>query len=85
MKPVIKKLLINALKDLREQRENNGCNDLFEDEPLLKGISKPEQKELFALIKKEMPELVKELDAKKLTHLFDTNLVELLEKECVKL
>ena len=59
-KELLKKLVLNALEQLNDYYGNEGCNDLFKTDPLLKGISKEE----FLTIQKEwnqlFPEKVKE-------------------------
>ena len=60
-KELLKKLVLNALEQLNDYYGNEGCNDLFKTDPLLKGISKEE----FLTIQKEwnqlFPKKVKEM------------------------
>ncbi len=81
MEPIIKKLLLNALTDYLDYLDDLGCNDLFKDDPLLKGINQKEQAKILTQIKKYLPELVKEIKPQKLTEVFNTSLVELLIKK----
>lgn len=68
MHPVIKRLLINLLKNLNDRMDNDSCNDLSEnikDEPLLEGISKKDflslQRDWARLFPEEAAELDNEL------------------------
>ena len=85
MSPLLKKLLINALEGYEDELDNCGCNDLFNDDPLIKDLSKKELKELFDNIKVEFPDLVKELQAKSVFQLFNTNITEYLIEKIKKL
>jgi hypothetical protein len=55
-KELLKKLVLNALGELNRYYGNEGCNDLYKTDPLLKGISKEE----FLTIQKEWNELFPE-------------------------
>ena len=45
-KPLLKKLILNALKDYKDYLDSEGCNDLGKDDPLLNEVNEDERKQL---------------------------------------
>ena len=75
--PVFKKLLLNALNHLKDYLSYEGYNDLDDNSPLLKDISKEEKLELEKLFVELCPKQVKEYNSKKI--LFNFQLIAILK------
>ena len=73
-----KKLLLNALGELNERYSDDGCNDLYPDDPLLKGISKKKLKEIEKEWREKFPQEAEDYDGKMV---FNICLIDLLTKE----
>ncbi len=56
MSPLLKKLVVNALKELSDRYNSDGCNDLEKDDPLLKGVSGEEFTVIHAAWAKHLPQ-----------------------------
>ncbi len=76
-KALLNKLVKNALQDLADRYGNDGCNDLMSDDPLLRGVSKAELKEVEKRWAKLFPGEAKELGNELL---FNAQLVATLVK-----
>lgn len=73
---LLHKLLQNTISALSDRYGNDGCNDIFDDEPLLKNVSNGELK----IIEKEFIRLFPEEAAEYNKMIFNTQILDVLEK-----
>lgn len=77
-KEIYQKLIENVLMDLNERYGDDGCTDLYDDDPLLKGLSKKELLKINKEWVEKFPVEAKEHDAREM--LFSSHLIDLLLK-----
>jgi hypothetical protein len=77
-KNLLKRLLLNVIETLNDRLGNDSCNDIFSDEPLLKGISKEELKEINDFWVENFPDEVNDYGTK--IH-FNTQILNCVEKD----
>jgi len=63
-KTLLNKLIVNALYAYNDRLACDGCNDLFADDPLLKGVSKAEREQIRKAWVKAFPKSAKECNNK---------------------